>query len=50
MTNIFRVRGEEYVQVSSVSCGDIVAIQGMKHTGSGDTLVDLKDTSGFSLQ
>lgn len=47
INNIFRVRGEEYIQVQSVLCGDIVALQGIKHSYSGDTLLDSKDDSNF---
>ena len=50
MGNIFRVRGEEYVQVATVSAGDIVALQGIKHSKAGDTLLDSKDNSRFTLE
>jgi elongation factor G len=49
INNIFRVRGEEYMQVQSVLCGDIVALQGIKHSFSGDTLLDSKDDYNFQL-
>lgn len=48
--NIFRVRGEEYVQLKEAYAGDIVAIQGIKNSVSGDTLLDAKDDSRFILE
>ena len=38
------------MQVQSVLCGDIVALQGIKHSFSGDTLLDSKDDSNFQLE
>jgi elongation factor G len=38
ISNIYRVRANQYVAVNSVSAGDIVAISGLKDTKAGDTL------------
>eukprot|EP01017_Pseudomicrothorax_dubius_P028950 TRINITY_DN3485_c0_g2_i3.p1 TRINITY_DN3485_c0_g2~~TRINITY_DN3485_c0_g2_i3.p1 ORF type:complete len:627 (+),score=218.06 TRINITY_DN3485_c0_g2_i3:30-1910(+) len=47
---LFRVRASSYVNVSEVTCGDIVALSGLKHSTTGDTLVDSRDTERVKLQ
>lgn len=36
--SIYRVRANQYVPVSSVSAGDIIAISGFKDIKAGDTI------------
>jgi elongation factor G len=47
---LFRARANNYVPINEASCGDIVAIAGLKHTKTGDTLIDAKDTERIRLQ
>ena len=37
---IFRIKAKEREEISEASCGEIVALVGMKHTRTGDTLCD----------
>lgn len=48
-TQLLRVRSNEYVEVNSVTAGDIVAIVGLKKACSGDTLVARSDSEEIKL-
>jgi len=49
-TNLFRVRASDYVSINEITCGDIAAIAGLKHTQSGDTLICTDDKEKFILE
>jgi translation elongation factor EF-G len=44
VSNIYRVRANQYVPVVEITAGDIVAIAGLKETRAGETLTEGGDT------
>ncbi|EGR29014.1 hypothetical protein IMG5_164730 [Ichthyophthirius multifiliis] len=47
---LLRVRADNYVAVNQISAGDIGAIQGLKQSKSGYTILDSKDGENFTLE
>lgn len=44
MSNIYRVRANQYIPIADISAGDIVAIAGLKETRAGETLTETGDS------
>lgn len=44
VSNIYRVRANQYIPVADISAGDIVAISGLKETRAGETLTETGDS------
>ncbi|KRW99958.1 Translation protein, beta-barrel domain [Pseudocohnilembus persalinus] len=48
--HLFRVRANDYIDIKEIGSGDIAAIQGMKYTQAGDTLLLDNDLEDFVLE
>ena len=40
---MYRVRADKYVPVTEVFAGDIIAVNGLKQSGAGDTLINVNE-------